>query len=120
MISDYLRLQGWRTLFLGPNVPERSFLSTVNQHQPSLVLLSVNSPEGQESTIRLIKSLAINRTKRFDYKIVVGGVQVNLNPDLFIESGANCVANDLRQFANEILPEIESVEMSAASRAATN
>jgi len=120
MISDYLRLQGWRTLFLGPNVPERSFLSTVNQHQPSLVLLSVNSPEGQESTQRLIKSLAVNRTKRFDYKIVVGGFQVSQNPDLFIESGANCVANDLRQFANEILPEIESVEMSAASRAATN
>lgn len=120
MISDYLRLQGWRTLFLGPNVPERSFLSTVNQHQPSLVLLSVNSPEGQDSTLRLIKSLAVNRTKRFEYKVIVGGAQVNQNPSLFIDAGADSVSSDLRQFANEILPSVESDVFSGSSRVSSN
>jgi len=111
MISDYLRLQGWRTLFMGPNVPERSFLSTVNQNQPTLVLLSVNSPDGQASTISLIRSLHLNRTKRCDYKICVGGIQVSQNPDMFEQAGTDFIASDLRQFASVILPSVETPDV---------
>ena len=111
MISDYLRLQGWRTLFLGPNVPERSFLTTVNQNQPDLVLLSVNSPDGQDSTLHLIQMLRSNRTKRFGYKIGVGGIQVCQNSEPFVAAGADYIASNLRQFATEILPLVEAEQV---------
>jgi methanogenic corrinoid protein MtbC1 len=109
MISDYLRMHGWKTLFLGANVPLKSFVTTVHNHQPQLVLLSVNSPEGIGDTLSTIRVLAESRTKKIAYEIGVGGIQATNNPDEFLGAGANFVATDLKQFAAEILPRLDNV-----------
>jgi len=107
MISDLLKLHGWKTLYLGPNVPERSFLATVTTHEPDLVLLSCGSAEGIDSTVSLVRRLSENRTRRLDYRIGVGGGAVYEHGEAFLTAGADFVARDIRSFATDQLPSLE-------------
>jgi len=108
MISDFLRLQGWKTLFLGPNVPIRSFVSTVQSNEPDVVLVSCGAEEGMETTVQLLHRLCELRSKKAAFKIGVGGSQAAHFPHPFLEAGADFIALDLRSFAHEILPMLES------------
>ncbi|MDX2066726.1 MAG: metalloregulator ArsR/SmtB family transcription factor [Fimbriimonadaceae bacterium] len=107
MIGDYLRLYGWKTLFLGANVPVKSFVTTVRNHQPHLVLLSCGAEESIQDTLELIRKLCELRDRRRAFQIGVGGGRVAENPDLFVEAGADFTARDLRSFARERLKLIE-------------
>lgn len=107
MLSDYLRLRGWRTLYLGANVPHKSFLATVVANQPQVVMLSCASMEGTETTIHLIRQLSELKTKRPNFQIGVGGGAIAENPEPFFEAGADFTANDLRAFARERVPLLE-------------
>lgn len=107
MIADYMRFCGWRTLYLGANVPRRSFLTAVEQHRPSLVLLSCGATENVESTLQLLKDLRAGKSKRHPFHIGVGGYCVTPNPDPFQAAGADFTAPDLRTFATEIMPLLE-------------
>jgi methanogenic corrinoid protein MtbC1 len=107
MLADYLRMCGWRALFLGANVPVRSFLTTVDQNRPNLVLLSSGSSEDAESTVALIRALSESRSRKNPYVIGIGGHAVESDPERYIEAGADFTAPDLRTFAEEYLPQIE-------------
>ena len=108
MISDYLRLNGWRTLFLGANVPLRSFRSAVEQHRPDMVLLSVCSSDGLEHTLKVVSELdAIRQIGRAHFVLGVGGPCVGDDPARFAEAGVDFSSKDLRCFALNLLPEIE-------------
>ncbi|MGV3616831.1 MAG: metalloregulator ArsR/SmtB family transcription factor [Fimbriimonas sp.] len=108
MISDYLRLCGWKTLFLGANVPYRSFLSAVEQHRPDMVLLSVSATEGVDDALTVLRELqTLRQGGRYRFVLGVGGNIVGGNPEPFEKAGADFAATDLRSFATELLPEIE-------------
>lgn len=108
MIGDYLRFCGWRTLFLGANVPLRSYLSAVSIHRPDLVLLSCGANEAMDSTAALVEALSELRGKgKHRFTIGVGGVCAGLHPTRFTAAGADFTANDLRHFANDLLPTLE-------------
>jgi methanogenic corrinoid protein MtbC1 len=108
MISDYLRLRGWKTLFLGPNLPIKSFVTTVQNHQPELVLLSVNAAEGGPDTLRAVAALKEAKSKKLSFRIGVGGQYANMEHEAFRTAGADFLASDLRHFATEILPTFNS------------
>lgn len=61
MISDFMRLAGWKTLFLGPNVPNESFLSAIKEHHPSLILISVAFEGDVPTILGLLAQLQIGR-----------------------------------------------------------
>lgn len=107
MISDYLRLQGWRTLFIGANVPIPSFVATVAGHRPDMVLLSCSSEESLKPSQELVKGLAALRGDDRRFVIGIGGVTALAHPGRLSQQGADFFSSDLRSFANEILPEIE-------------
>lgn len=108
MLSDYLRYAGWRTLFLGANVPSKSFLSAIDQHRPSMVLVSVGAADGVQNTLSLLRDLAAKRQSvRQRYVVGVGGTAVSSEKEAFMKAGADFSAPDLRTFALEYLPEIE-------------
>jgi methanogenic corrinoid protein MtbC1 len=107
MIGDFLRLSGWKTLFLGANVPQTSFLAAVRQHQPELVLISCASEESASSTLDLLRALRGAKGKRRHFTVGVGGLAVRESPDRFLRAGADFTANDLRSFAQEFLPRFE-------------
>ncbi len=106
MISDYLRLSGWRTIYLGANVPVRAFLSAVREHRPSMVLVSCAREEGHDDLIELIK-----QTREFGENKVtigVGGRSVQDAPEVFLSAGADFFAVNLLQFAEDTLPKYSS------------
>lgn len=107
MVADYLYLNGWHTLFLGANMPNKCFLNAVEQHQPDLVLVSCVANEGLDCGIELVRAINSKRTYRNQFIIGVGGQCVTSNSNQFIEAGANFTCSCLRRFAKEILPEIE-------------
>jgi methanogenic corrinoid protein MtbC1 len=108
MISDYLRMSGWKTLFLGPNVPVKSFVTTVQNYHPDLVLLSVNAAEGGPDTLKTVQALAEAKSKKLSFRVGVGGQHANQAPDAFLAAGADFLASDLRHFAAEVLPSFSS------------
>jgi methanogenic corrinoid protein MtbC1 len=120
MIGDYLRLYGWKTLFLGANVPVKSFITTVRNHQPHLVLLSCAAEESVGDTLDLIRKLCDLRDRRRTFQIGVGGGRVAENPNLFLEAGADFTARDLRTFARERLKLIEDQRDSDAEEDSRN
>ena len=113
MISDYLRLNGWRTLFLGANVPLHSFVSTVKTHRPDLVLLSCMASEGMPDTIGLIHALTRLRTQDQDFTLGVGGLAANHNVEQIIGAGSDFVARDLRDFLSNYLPTVDETKRSS-------
>lgn len=102
MIGDYLKFDGWKTLFIGANTPEEAFLANVKENQPDLVLISCACEEGVESTLSLIRLLDRSR-RNLGFKIVVGGYAVIENTDRFLRAGADAIAKSLRQFSDETL-----------------
>jgi methanogenic corrinoid protein MtbC1 len=108
MISDYLRMCGWKALYLGANVPFRSLVAAVEQHRPHMVLLSVSSVEGIDDTLAMLRELsAMRQAGRGKFILGVGGSIVGAHPGKFASAGADFSAKDLRTFALEFLPEIE-------------
>jgi len=103
MIGDYLGLQGWRTIFLGSNVPNEAFLAAVERHNPGLILISCGARESAPVTLDLIHELRLHTEGS---RIGVGGWAVKHCPDLFSSSEIDFTASDLRSFATEVLPKV--------------
>ena len=104
MISDYLRLNGWKTLYLGANVPESSFVTAVQEHEPEMVLVSCAQAENEKSTLQLIATLCRLAASGKPFRIGVGGLHVGKNPEPFINGGADFSSISLMAFAEEVMP----------------
>lgn len=107
MLGDLLKVNGWRTIFLGANVPHRAFVSMVVNHQPDLVLVSCISPEASESTVNLLRELSDLRSHGGKWLIGIGGSTVRENLGRFLSAGADFSGQSLSEFATRYLPEIE-------------
>lgn len=108
MISDFMRIAGWNTLFLGPNVPDASFLTAIKEHQPKLVLFSVAFEDDLPVATSLIRSINDYRKDRPGFIIGVGGRLASIVPEEFIRAGADFTAPNLMVFSEEVLPRIEN------------
>lgn len=113
MLGDYLRYCGWKTLYLGANVPTASFVMAVKQQSPDLVLVSCGSADSWEQTLDLIRRLDGLRKDGAVFSIVAGGNQVEQDRKSFLDAGADHTATDLRQFATHLLPELEQPRTAA-------
>ncbi len=79
LVADFLKHQGWRVIYLGPNVPTEAFLNAVAMHGPSAVLVSTSS----ESVLDA-RSLLIEMRSRFpSLPIAIGGTGANEEPSRF-------------------------------------
>lgn len=106
MISDHLRLTGWRTLYLGANVPLASFITSVREHEPEMVLISCARAENEDDCLQLIHALRdLPGLRRF--RIGVGGAHVASDPTPFTRAGADFCATNLMQFAEEVMPRMD-------------
>ncbi len=108
MIGDYLQQQGWRSIYLGPNVPIPAFAATVAQNAPHLVLLACHAEDEVEATLGLLRAVAALRSESaHPFLIGVGGAAVESDPGPFLRAGADFASRDLRSFADEALPAVE-------------
>ena len=95
MLGDYLTVSGWRTLFLGANVPHNCFLKAVDQNQPDLVLVSCVAQDGFDGGLSLIRELSGRRSSTYRFTIGVGGPCVCMNREAFLEAGADFTCSSL-------------------------
>ncbi len=111
MIGDYMRLCGWKVLFLGANTPVRSFHNAVSNHKPAIVMLSCGAEASIGATTTVVESLAKERTKKRNFLIAVGGAVATDFEQAFKTAGADIVADRLRDFAETWLPKIEGGDL---------
>lgn len=105
MISDVMRLAGWRTFYLGANVPHASFLAAVREHKPRAVMVSCPIEEGVDEALELIRLLNSER-KNEPWMIGVGGFALVSREADAKAAGADFCCSDLVQFTDEILPKL--------------
>lgn len=108
MVSDLLRLRGWKTFYLGANVPTASFVASVAEHAPEAVLLSCTVAEDLEAALELVRALLALRETGFTFTIGVGGAMAVERRDDFVGAGADFCATDLSGFNVEIVPRLEA------------
>lgn len=108
MISDFMRLNGWKSVYLGANVPEVSFHSSIKDHNPDLVLMTCGVEEQREATITLIQHIRERSLENKPLLIGIGGKQASIRSEEFIAAGVDFIAPSLMVYAEEIFPRIES------------
>lgn len=106
MATDLLEYDGWRTWFLGANVPTNVLIEFLKHSTANLLLLSVST------TLHLRGALETIGAIREDFlgtrlKILVGGHPLDVVPDLWRDLGADGCAGHLGELtarANELVP----------------
>jgi methanogenic corrinoid protein MtbC1 len=107
MLNDYLRSSGWRTLYLGGTVPHMAFLRQVESNRPDLVLIDMDSGSSIEEARELIRGVHAFRGRGLACMVGVGGVAAAKHSRELLSTGADFVSHSLREFAYEILPNLD-------------
>ncbi|RKD33160.1 cobalamin-dependent protein [Thermohalobacter berrensis] len=93
MITDFLELDGWNTIFLGNNIPTKSVVDLIKTKKPDLLAISVT----MNFNFNLAKDL-INTIRSYEetknLKIIVGGRAFNFQKNAWKEVGADGYAKD--------------------------
>lgn len=72
MINNLLEINGFKTFYLGTNLPNRSVLKAIKNYEADLLLISVTLIEHLNQARNLIQSIRNNKSAR-DIDIIVGG-----------------------------------------------
>lgn len=91
MVADLLEIDGWRTVYLGPNMPAEDLALAVRDFSADLVAISATLHthiQPTADTIRLLRS-----TAGFEHvKVIIGGAAVNAVPNACELLGADASA----------------------------
>ena len=93
MVADLLMLDGWRTVFLGANLPTPSILQALQDHKAQVVGISASMPyhvNPVATLVRVIRDAKLPMSPR----IMVGGLAFNRASDLWEQIGADGYAID--------------------------
>ena len=88
MVSDFFKMAGWNTYFLGASTPTDSIVSHIIKYKIDLLALSVSMNYHINSLEMLISTIR-NHVKCKDVKIIVGGQAFLHNPNLWQRVGAD-------------------------------
>ena len=87
-VADFFEMDGWRTIYLGANVPVGDLAMAVESFQADLLGLSA-SQTTQIPQVRKIINLVKQSERGDDVKILLGGYAFNQAPELAKEIGAD-------------------------------
>lgn len=93
MVADILELSGWRTNFLGANVPTPDLVSMVRTTGADMLCLSATLTSHLSKTNDVILAIR-NEPDLANVKVVVGGYPFNVQPGLWRTVGADGHAVD--------------------------
>lgn len=86
-ISYLLEFEGWRTIYLGADIPQAELSATIETFDADVLLLSIALSSQINTTKRSIS--AIRENCSMPVKILVGGNGLSGQPDLWRELGAD-------------------------------
>jgi len=98
MAADFLEDAGWRTVFLGADVPREDFVRAVRQHRARLALLSVMMEGRTPAALGVLKCLRAHAASQ-PLLLLVGGSEPCREPELYLAAGADAIAQDPRDAA---------------------
>lgn len=93
MISDLLDHDGWRSVYLGADVPPADVLERVAQHHADVLAVSATMP-GHVRGVRQLISMIRADARTAHVRVLVGGRPFTSNPDLARVVGADGWAPD--------------------------
>jgi methanogenic corrinoid protein MtbC1 len=105
IVADFLELEGWRSIYLGADLPATDLVAGIHDFRASLVAISASMPsqlQYVEQTIKLIRQEGPP-----DVKIMIGGHAFAEAPDLWRIYGADAFAatvDQAPQLADQLVP----------------
>lgn len=93
MVTDILEMEGWDTMYLGANMPEKDVVQTAFQQKAELLAISVTLPIHLHKAEALIAAMRKNPLTK-NIKLIVGGYPFVLDPTLWQKIGADAFAKD--------------------------
>ncbi len=117
ILADGLREFGWDILFLGANVPLESFVKTITQTHPHIVLISCMLEEHWEEARRVLDRLATLQRETTDRKflVLVGGLYLNKHPEILPTLPIGLFASDLTSLRLTLLEHYPETQNSLVS-----
>ncbi len=91
IVSDFLEMNGWNSIYLGANTPQESIIKIIQEHDPELLLISATMTYNIGHVQKLI-----GKVKKLEKppKIMVGGHPFNIDPELWKRVGADAHATN--------------------------
>lgn len=96
MIADFFELAGWKTHFLGSNIPIRFVIDFLKTHETDYLAISATTSKNLVDVKALIEAVKAIRSLNH-IKIIVGGKVFNETPNLWQTIGADLYAEDPEQ-----------------------
>lgn len=91
MVSDHFEMSGWRTIYLGANMPVDDLVRAARDFKPDLVALSAGLGTNVRAAAKAIERL---RAELPGTPILIGGKPFAAVPDLWKDVGADGCASD--------------------------
>jgi signal transduction histidine kinase len=91
MVGDFLELDGWDTIYFGPNLPFESIRSSIEKERPDLIAISVTTPANLLETAEIIERIRMMPEAR-STPVLVGGYPFTVDPSLWRAVGADAWA----------------------------
>jgi methanogenic corrinoid protein MtbC1 len=104
MVADFFEMEGWKTHFLGANMPVNDLVQEVLAQKPDLLAISASMSANVLKTKKVIK--AVRSSQAQNIKIIVGGYLFNRVPELWKQVDADYYAKDAEEalrIANQFL-----------------
>jgi len=93
LVADALESDGWNVRFLGANTPRAGVLQALDEHDASVLGISVTMLFNIAMARELVREA---RVRRPALTVIVGGAAFRAAPDLWREVGADARADDVR------------------------
>lgn len=104
MVSDFFKLVGFDSTFIGARTPEQTILKAIDLIQPDYLCISVTNYYNLISVKRTIQT--IKKHVDYDLKFILGGRAFDKNPHAFENTDADFLVNsyeEVRALSEEVL-----------------
>ena len=92
MVTDLLEAEGWKTYYLGSNIPTQNVIKTVKDRKADMLVISATMAFNLDSVSNLIKAVRSAKECK-NIKIIVGGLAFNIDKHLWKTVGADGYAS---------------------------
>jgi len=104
IVADFLEMEGYKTYFLGSNIPTHSVIKAIELYKAEVLALSVTMSYHVDALINLIHAIRSEKTIK-NTKIIVGGHPFNLDENLW----KNVVSDGYSKNAVEVISLVKNI-----------
>jgi len=111
MVSDYLKVMGFNSFYLGSGIPTESLLDMIYTKNPAIIALSITMEynlDALKNMIEVIKSSILNENRKskknqYSVPIIIVGGQGVASKEIAVDMGADIYAQDFEQLKKAIV-----------------